>query len=888
MTLTAGTKLGPYEILSAIGAGGMGEVYKARDTRLNRTVAIKVLPSHFSDNAEMKSRFDREAQTIAGLNHPHICVLHDVGHQDGTDYLVMEYLEGQTLAQRLEKGALRFDEALKIAIEIADALDKAHRQGIVHRDLKPSNVMLTKSGTKLLDFGLAKLKQQAQSTSLSDIPTNADVTAKGTILGTLQYMAPEQLEGEDADARTDIFAFGAILYEMVTGKKAFEGKSQASLISAIMTADPTPMAVLQPITPPGLDHIVRVCLAKNPDERWQSAGDLVRELKWIATNTAQISARPAAAIAPLPGRLPWKIATISLAVAALAASVFVAIVLLRPAPVQVIRFQITAPENTSLRTLTGEDNSISISPDGTRIAFFATDSSGKMLMWTRSLDSFSAQALAGTDGAQFPFWSPDSRFIGFFAQGKLRKIDTLGGPPQTICDVPGVPRGGSWSKDGLILFGTVNSPILRVSAEGGKPAPVTKLDIAQKQGSHRWPYFLPDSRHFLYWTRGPDGPSIYAGSIDSETVKFLFPSNTNAIYAPPGFVLFSREGILMRQGFDPTGLELKGDAAAIAGRVDPDTATGLGAFSVSTNGVLSFQVLPSDVTTQFTWFDRRGRLIENVGPRGIYQWPALSPDETRLAFTANAEDRGSDLWLMDIQKQSPSRFTFGRRETSPVWSPDGTTIFYTSGVANIFQKNSSGTASEQLVLKGNGTTFVGNLSPDGKFLVFSRFEGTGLGTGFDIFVLPLTGEGKPIPVAQTRFREEQPQFSPDGKWIAYTSNESGQPEVYVQPFPTSGSKWQISNGGGAQPMWRRDGKELFFIGEDRKLYATDIRAGSTFEFGMPHSLFEVPNKAYVFEVRDKAYVPSRNGERFLVSMSPDAAPSPINIVVNWTAALNTR
>jgi serine/threonine protein kinase len=814
MTLVSGTKLGPYEILSAIGAGGMGEVYKARDTRLNRTVAIKVLPSHFSDNAEMKARFDREAQTIAGLNHPHICVLHDVGHQDGTDYLVMEYLEGQTLAQRLEKGALPLDEALKIAIEIADALDKAHRQGVIHRDLKPGNVMLTKSGAKLLDFGLAKLKQETQQApTMSALPTNADVTAKGTILGTLQYMAPEQLEGEEADARTDIFAFGAMLYEMVTGKKAFEGKSQASLISAIMTADPTPMAVLQPITPPGLDHIVRVCLAKNPDERWQSARDLVRELKYTETSTAQISTNSGAAVPP-PRRLSlWKMATIILAVA-LAVSVFIMRVLLRPAPVQVIRFQITAPENTSLRTLT-DDNSSSISPDGTRIAFVATESLGKTLIWIRSLDSFSAQALAGTDGAQFLFWSPDSRFIGFFAQGKLRKIDTSGGPPQTVCDVPGVPRGGSWSKDGLILFGTGDSPIFRVPSEGGKPAPATKLDTAQKQSSHRWPSFLPDGRHFLYSARGPDGLSIYAGSIDSDAVKLLFPSDTNAVYAAPGFVLFNREGILMRQGFDSAQLELKGEASAVAERVAAavgnvaGTPFGLGSFSVSTNGVLSFQIQPPSDVTQFAWYDRRGRLIETIGPRGTYQGPALSPDETRVAFTANAEDRGSDLWLMDIQKQSPSRFTFGRQETNPVWSPDGATVFYTSGGLNIFQKKSSGTGSEQLVNKGNGTTLVGNLSPDEKFLVFSRFGGT----GFDIFVLPLTGEGKPIPVAQTRFREEQPQFSPDGKWIAYTSDESGQPEVYVQPFPTTGSKWQISNSGGTQPMWRRDGKELFFMGE---------------------------------------------------------------------------
>ncbi|MGH9363953.1 MAG: protein kinase domain-containing protein, partial [Thermoanaerobaculia bacterium] len=543
MTLSAGFRLGPYEVLAPLGAGGMGEVYKAKDTRLERTVAIKVLPAHLSSSEEMRQRFEREARAISQLSHPHICALYDVGSHEGTEYLVMEYLEGETLATRLAKGSLPLDQTLSCGIQIADALDKAHRQGIVHRDLKPGNVMLTKSGVKLLDFGLAKLRQaesEPVASRLSALGTEGTpLTAEGTLLGTLQYMAPEQLEAKEADARTDIFAFGATLYEMATGRKAFSGTSQASLISAIMTAEPALISTIQPMTPPALDRMVKTCLAKDPDERWQNAHDLMRELRWIAELGSQAGVPgPVVARRKSRERFSWGLTAVTLlvALAAVAAAVRYAhraAMLARP-----MRSSMVLPEKSALRAA-------AISPDGTRVVFVARDSSGRNLLWIRPLDSLAVQPLPGTENPSFPFWSPDSRFIGFFADGKLKKIDASGGPPQTLCDAP-VNRGGTWNREGVILFAPVSDgPIYRVSASGGLPTPVTRLDPSRGETSHRWPFFLPDGQHFLYLVASFGGPKektgIYVGSLDSKEEKFLLPANSSVAYAPPGYLLFFRE-----------------------------------------------------------------------------------------------------------------------------------------------------------------------------------------------------------------------------------------------------------------------------------------------------------------------------------------------------------
>jgi predicted Ser/Thr protein kinase len=526
MTLAQGTRLGPYEILASVGAGGMGEVYRARDTRLDRTVAIKVLPSHLSSNPEIRQRFDREARTISSLSHPHICALHDVGHQDGIDYLVMEFLEGETLTDRLSRGALPAEQVLRYSIEIADALDKAHRQGIVHRDLKPGNIMLTKSGVKLVDFGLAKLAAAGPAnTSVSILPTQAgmNLTQEGTILGTFQYMAPEQLEGKEADARSDIFAFGAVLYEMATGKKAFSGKSQASLIASILSAEPPPISSVQPMTPPALDRVVKTCLAKDPDDRWQTAHDVMLQLKWIAEGGSQAGV-PAPLVARRRGheRLAWGVAAV-LAVSTIALA---AVQLARPrAAVRVVRSSLLPPEKTTYHFIGDAAGPPAVSPEGLQIAFTARDSSGKSLLWVRSLDSPVPRAVAGTEDAMYPFWSPDSKFIGFFAGGKLKKIEASGGPAFALCDA-GDARGGTWNKDGVIVFEPhFRDPLFRVPATGGKAAPVTKFDESRRETTHRFPFFLPDGSHFLYLAGshavGTESElhAIYLGSLDGKPVE---------------------------------------------------------------------------------------------------------------------------------------------------------------------------------------------------------------------------------------------------------------------------------------------------------------------------------------------------------------------------------
>ena len=604
MAIPPGKRLGPYEVLSAIGAGGMGEVYKARDTRLDRIVAIKVLPTHLADRAELRERFEREAKTIASLNHPHICTLYDTGHQDDVDFLVMEYIEGETLAQRLQRGALPIHQVLQFAIEIADALDKAHRKGITHRDLKPGNIMLTKSGTKLLDFGLAKLKQEAAPvTPESQLVTmKGGVTGEGTILGTLQYMAPEQVEAKEVDARTDIFAFGTVVYEMATGKKSFEGKTSASVMAKILEVDPPSISSLQPMTPPQLDRVVRTCMAKDPDERWQTAGDLCRELKWISESGSQAGIPVTAAAAPAWKRnLQW-IAAFAIAIAAaVGAALYVRH--WTPPSTHVIRFTVAAPEKLAFDSNTAF---LSISPDGSKLAFvagggpnMAGSSSFGASLWIRSLDSPTAQALPGTEGASQPFWSPDSQFVGFFAGGRLKKIAVSGGPPQVLADAPSAniaaatSTGGTWNRDGVILF-TANfksEVINRVSESGGAPTPATTLDTSRAEIAHLWPQFLPDGKHFLFFSLEtvPGGGAIFAASLDSKERKLILNNLTDAVYASPGYLLFTRQGTLMAQPFDEDRLQLVGEAVPVAEGVQTVQITGRAAFTVSENGVLAYR-----------------------------------------------------------------------------------------------------------------------------------------------------------------------------------------------------------------------------------------------------------------------------------------------------------
>ena len=874
MSLAPGRHLGPYEIVTAIGAGGMGEVYKARDTRLNRTVAVKVLPPHFSENSEMKRRFEREAQTLASLSHPHICPIFDIGQKDGVDYLVMEYLEGQTVAQRLEKSALPLDEALKIGTEIADALDKAHRQGITHRDLKPANVMLTKSGSKLMDFGLAKLRQPQSMSSFSSMPTNMGVTAQGTILGTLQYMSPEQLEGNEADARADIFAFGAVIYEMVTGKKAFEGKSQASLISAIMSSEPMAMSSLQEMTPPALERAVKKCLAKDPEKRWQTAADLADQLTWIVADGA-MRAAPALRVAlrKTRERVLWALLAIVTSIAAV-----LGVVLFRPLPSSPeMRLEISAPA-------TADPVSLAISPDGQKIVFLAT-SEGKSQLWLRSLDSVSARPLAGTDGASFPFWSPDNRSIGFFADGKLKRIDVDSSSVQILADAASGGRGGSWNREGTIIFtpSAANSPIFRISAAGGTPSPVTRTEA--KETNHRFPYFLPDGNHFLYYVQGtPESHGIYLNDLNGSQARRLLDVDSAPVYTSSGQLLFVRQGTLFAQEFDATRLELKGSPFSVADHIARgSTAQGAAAVSASLAGPLVYRTDSGGGRRQFVWFDRSGKEIGKAGDSVAALELSISPDGRRASL-AQFVNQNLDVWLLDLERGVLSRFTSDPAvDNSAVWSPDGRRIAFESnrkGVFDLYQKPAAGPGSEELLLASPQPKGPLDWSPDGRFLLYFNLNPE----KYHIWALPLEGDRKPFPVTQTNFNERSGQFSPDGKWIAYESDESGRYEIYVQPFPGPGGKVQVSTNGGAQVRWRRDGKELFYVALDSRLMAVPLRLASnvqTIDAATPVPLFVTHIGGAISVPFKQQYDVSPDGQRFLMNTIAEEATSPITVILNW-------
>ena len=878
MAIAAGTRLASFEIVSLLGAGGMGEVYKARDTRLNRTVAIKVLPSQVSDNPELKQRLEREAQAIAALNHPNICVLHDIGHQEGTDYLVMEYLEGETLGDRLKEGSLPLDQALRYAIEIGDALDKAHRSGVVHRDVKPGNIMLTPSGAKLLDFGLAKLKPGVAqpAAALSELPTaQTALTAEGALLGTLQYMAPEQLEGEEADARSDIFAFGAALYEMVTGKKAFSGKSQASLIASILSSEPSPVSSVEPLTPPALDHVVTRCLAKAPDDRWTAMNDVVLQLRWIADRGLKAGAPESVSSRPSGRRLGWIGATALLAVATLA----LGLSYFRGSGGDdaVIRFSVAAPPNTTFRARGFAANFLApaLSPDGRNLAFVAFGADGRQMLWLRPLGSLDAQLLPGTEGASFPFWSPDGRFVGFFAQGKLKKTDVSGGLPLTLCDAP-EGHGGTWNRDGVIVLASTGAgPLYRVSASGGTASPVS--DLAKPQHvSHRWPHFLPDGRHFLYLARNaePENSRVFLGSLDSKESREVLAADSNAVYVPSGQVLFVRNGTLMSQPFHAGRREMTGEPRPVLEQVQGEGFSALGAFSVSRNDVLAYRTTTAGADFELNWFDRSGKRLARVGEPGAYSVPQLSPDGRKLAVSIEG-----DIWVADLARGSFSRLTFDWNRCCPVWSPDGDRILFRTST-DLYQKLASGAGQEELLWKDDQRNTPTDWSRDGRFIIFQT---TALSTS-DLWVLPMSGERKPAPLLRTQFNEQQGRVSPDGNWIAYTSDESGRHEIYVQRFPEPSGKWQVSTSGGADPRWRADGGELYFISADRKLMAVPVKLGSAFEAGVPGSLFEV-RVSGLTDVRTH-YAVSADGQRFLVNTTTeDRTPSPIVVVVNWSKAL---
>lgn len=899
MALTPGTRLGPYEIQDALGAGGMGEVYRARDTRLRRIVAIKILPSHLSCNSESRARFEREARAISSLNHPHICHLYDVGEQDGTAYLVMEYLEGESLADRLHRGPVPLKQALEFGIQIAEALAAAHRAGILHRDFKPGNVMLTAGGAKLLDFGLAKSSPALTGTAAAAITamtpstptmTIADLSApskgltqRGSVVGTFQYIAPEVLQGAEGDARSDVFGLGCVLYEMVTGHKAFEGKSQLSVLTAILEKDPEPVSAVQTTSPPALDHLVKTCLEKNPEERFQSALDVKVQLKWIAAGGLQMQPATEAK----SSRLPWFAA----GAAALLALGAIAAFISRPTRQSsaVVRSFIPAPAGVSFVTLAPAAGPPVISPDGSRLVFAARDERGKQQLYIRPLDSVTAAPIAGTEDASYAFWSPDSREIGFFAEAKLKRIDASGGPPQTLCD-SAIGRGGAWGKDGIIVFAAgPQQPLWRVSAEGGISEPATKLDLARGENSHRWPYFLPDGKHFLFWARNSLGTlehAIYIGTLGSLDARLLIKSESMAVYVP-GYLLFMRGQTLMAQPFDTKHLQTSGPPVPVAEHVLINLTSNRPVFSASDTGTLVYQTGSEQGGWRLLWFTRDGKPAGSMGEVDRYFDPAISPDGTRLATQLFTSQGTGDIWIFDLRRNTKTRLTFGpANQRFPVWSGDGKTIYYGSnmkGSYHIFAKSIDGTEPERVVIDEDAFDYPRDISPDQKYLVYMRGATVGT-TGTAIWGLPLTGnERKPFAIVPSLYSTGSASVSPDGKWMSYESNESGRFEVYVTPFPGGSGKWQVSTAGGTSSKWRRDGKELFFLDPADDLMAVDVNpSGATIQLGSPHTLF----RAVGVQNTLGAYAMTGDGKKFLINSGDVKEENqPLTMVQNWTAGL---
>ena len=878
LSIENGTRLGHYEITGALGAGGMGEVYRAIDRRLDRQVAIKILPAEYRDNEQLRSRFEREAKVISSLSHPHICTIHDVGHEDGIDYLVLELLEGDTVAERLLKGPLPVAQVLRYGIEIADALDKAHRQGIVHRDLKPGNIMLTKTGAKLLDFGLAK-SSSLTGFGAEDPTRHRSLTQEGTIIGTFQYMAPEQLEGREADARTDIFAFGATVYEMATGKRAFDGKSKASLIASILDRDPVPISTVQPMTPPGLDRTVQICLAKDPDDRWQSARDLSTELKWIAEGGSQ-----AGLAAPVVARRRrreqmWIVLAAALGLTTMSLA---AIALRHKAPdVMSIRSSIEPPPGVAYKSDDNDSAALTISPDGRYLTFSGIDTAGKVMLWLRPLNSLEAHPIEGSEGGTYPFWSPDSRSIGFATGGKLKRAEVAGGPAVNICDVSD-PRPGSWNRDGVILFApNWRDPLYRVSASGGTPTPVTQFDKSRSETTHRHPWFLPDGEHFLYLagTHLADNKSdlnaIYVGSLSSKERKLILRTRSNVIYVA-GYLLFARETSLMAQHFDVKKLELLGEPVRIADNVRYDSGFFRSIFGASENGTIVYSSGGNSRMARLTSFDRAGKKLHSFGEASeLIVSLRPSPDGTRVAVQVGDT---SDIWLYDLQRGGRSRLTSDPlNEIAPLWSPDGKNIVFSSdrtAPPDLFIKPSDGTASESLLLHSGDVKMAGDWSRDGRYLSFDVMTMRDRDHA-DIWILPMTGERKPFAFLQGPSDERAGTFSPDGKWLAYVSNESGRYELHVTSFPNPGTRQQLSTTGAKSPgFWTAGGKEILYLGYDDSLMSIRIKPGPTFDFDVPQPVSKLPRTAV------GTFAADLSGQKLYLAVPDQSAPESVTLVTS--------
>jgi Tol biopolymer transport system component len=870
----------------------MGEVYRARDTRLGRDVAIKVLPKEMSADPARKQRFEREAKTISGLNHPNICVLHDVGSQDGVDYLVMECVEGETLAKRLEKGPLPLEQTLRYGAQIADALDKAHRAGIVHRDLKPGNIMLTATGAKLLDFGLAKPVAMLSGATVSAVAMKSSpVTEEGTIVGTFQYMSPEQVEGKEVDGRSDIFSLGAVLYEMLTGQRAFQGKSQLSVSSAILDKEPAPLTTIKPMTPPALEHAIQKCLAKSVDERWQSASDLASELKWIGEGGSG-TARAAPTGQKSYGWLIWLSGLVVSGCALFAAGYFG-----RSEPrVQVVRASLPPPADATFVISSSLADMMALSPDSRLLVFVAAAKGNPPQLWLRRLDTAESRPLDGTQNGYAPFWSPDSRWIAFFSDGKLKKMEATGGPVEALWDAP-LGRGGTWNRDGQILFApNLSQPLYVIAAAGGRAKPLTQMDASRQEVTHRWPIFLPDGKHYLFFVRTANqaATGIYGGSLGSDQHTLVVSSSTNGIYAEPGYLLFVRGDVLMAQPFDAKRMQVSGEAAAVAAGVMASPPTNFGNFSVSQTGTLVYSSASVELKRGLYWYDRQGKQLSMLGTPEYSSYPELSPDGKRLALRLFTQPSGNfEIWAYDLARGVHTRESFSALTAlAPIWSPDSQQLAYSHGAPGIsgdhmYLLNVGGTGKEELIEQPfleSLANYPTSWSPNGDYLLFDRQDLSGKTS---VWVLPMKGSRKPYPVVETQFNAQTGRFSPDGRWVAYVSNDSGKDEIYVMPFPGPGAREQVSAGGGTQPRWRKDGQELFYLSPEARMTAAGVTMDARgFRVGVVKSLFALSGVA---GVPGQLYDVTPDGQRFIaVQDLVHTNTTPLTLVANWDAELKKR